>query len=106
MMAKRGYVPSKQRNPDFYGHLRDVLNDNPVPIAVIGYQMAKIKYQPGHFEGKEIPEEQQLVYTFVENGLKREREAKKQVIHDLRLRAFKEKLKRLIGKDGDEKKAA
>ncbi|MBI4434303.1 Fic family protein [Candidatus Uhrbacteria bacterium] len=51
LMARRGYAPPTERDPDYYGRLRTILNDNPVAIGLVAYEHFRIKYVPGYFEG-------------------------------------------------------
>jgi len=52
LMARREYAPPTERDADYYGRLRKVLNDNPVAIGLVAYEHFRIKYVPGYFEGK------------------------------------------------------
>ena len=108
MMAKRGYEPSKERNGKFYDQLREILNDNPVAIAVVGSEMAKIKYVPGYFAGSEIPESRKKAYDGIVTLLQNQAKTRKDIISDMRMRAAKEKLARLgrmVGINSEDKGA-
>lgn len=51
LMARRGYTPPTERDSDYYGRLRKILNDNPVAIGLVVYEHFRIRYVPGYFEG-------------------------------------------------------
>lgn len=51
LMARREYAPLNERDSDYYGRLRKMLNDNPVAIGLVAYEHFRIKYVPGYFEG-------------------------------------------------------
>lgn len=51
LMTRRGYAPPTERDSDYYGRLRKMLNDNPAAIGLVAYEHFRIKYVPGYFEG-------------------------------------------------------
>jgi len=57
LMAKKGYEPPKERNKDYYNNLRKILGNNPVAVAVVGYEQYRIANTPGFYEGKVMSEE-------------------------------------------------
>ncbi len=52
MMMRRGYKPSKNRETDYYKHVRTILKNNPVAIGIVAYEMGLISYVPGYFKGE------------------------------------------------------
>jgi hypothetical protein len=52
MMARKGYEPSKKREPSYYKALGRALDYNPVAMSVVGYQQYKISNEYGYFEGE------------------------------------------------------
>ncbi len=75
MMARRGYEPSKQREPDYYKHLWKILDGNPLAMGIVGYEQYRIKYVPGYFEGTTTREarKQRTYQTALEMILERRR---------------------------------
>ncbi len=51
MMMRRGHVPSEKRDKDYYKIIRRILGNNPVAIALVGYEMSLISYVPGYYKG-------------------------------------------------------
>lgn len=51
MMMRRGHVPSEKREKDYYKIIRRILGNNPVAIALVGYEMSLISYVPGYYKG-------------------------------------------------------
>ncbi|HTK05289.1 MAG TPA: hypothetical protein VL500_06895 [Candidatus Eisenbacteria bacterium] len=65
MMSKKGYEPSKEREPNYYKHLAKVLGYNPVAVAVVGHEQYKISKTPGYYEGKGMTEEKKKHYEWI-----------------------------------------
>ncbi len=51
MMMRRGHIPSEKREKDYYKIIRRILGNNPVAIALVGYEMSLISYVPGYYKG-------------------------------------------------------
>ncbi len=51
MMMRRNHIPSEKREKDYYKTIRKILNNNPVAIAIVGYEMSLIAYVPGYYKG-------------------------------------------------------
>lgn len=62
MMSKKGYEPSKEREPSYYKHLTRVLGYNPVAVAVVGHEQYKISKTPGYYEGQGMTPERKQHY--------------------------------------------
>lgn len=65
LMSKKGYVPSEERSTSYYSNLLKILGNNPLAVAVVGYQHYKIAHQPGFYEGKTITEEKRGLYEYM-----------------------------------------
>ncbi|HTM68023.1 MAG TPA: hypothetical protein VL426_01885 [Candidatus Binatia bacterium] len=62
MMMRKGYEPSKEREPNYYKHLSRVVGYNPIAVAVVGHEQYKISKQEGYYEGKGMTDEKKQRY--------------------------------------------
>lgn len=66
MMAKKGYVPSPDREKNYYNHLRKILGNNPLAIGVVTHMQYKVAHEAGHFEGTTTkPLDKKVIYDFL-----------------------------------------
>jgi len=52
MMMRRGYKPPRERQNNYYMNVAKILDHNPLALGIIGYEMARIKYEWGYYSGK------------------------------------------------------
>ncbi len=77
MMAKRGYVPEKDREGGYYGQVRKVLGNNPIAIAVLGGIQYEIARVPGYFKGKTAENKRSKYEGFIRKVMSAKEEALK-----------------------------
>lgn len=71
MMARKGYEPPKDRQPNYYKHLSAVVGYNPIAVAVVGHEQYKIAHVTGYYEGPGMTAEQKEYYDKVLEWVKR-----------------------------------